>query len=304
VLFRSEQFLNGLQLSATLFLVAAGLTLIFGVMGLINLAHGSLYMAGAYCGAAAAATSGSFLLGLLAALCCSAALGLGIEVLIIRRLYGRHPLDQVLATFALVLIIGQATTMLFGRQPLIVAVPAVLDRSVALGGGLQYPLYRLLIIGVGLTAVAALWAFIQRTRIGVLIRAGATHRDMVRALGVDIGRLYTLVFAVGATLAGLAGFLAAPIVSVQAGMGEQILIVAFVVVVVGGLGSIRGAFYASLLLGLADTGLRVFLPGLLRQLLEGPAADALGAGLSSIGIYLVMALVLLVRPRGLFEGSP
>jgi branched-chain amino acid transport system permease protein len=295
-----EQLLNGVQFGVMLFLLAAGLTLIFGIMGVINLAHGSIYMIGAYAGTWVAAETGSFWLGIPAALAAAAVAGIAIEFLVVRRLYTRDHLDQVLATFGLILIFNQTITILFGRQPLFVSMPPVLDGSVELLPGLFYPVYRLAIIVVGLLVAAGLYVLINRTRIGMLVRAGSTNRDMVRALGVDVRLLYTLVFGLGALLAGLAGFMAGPILAVQVGMGEQILITTFVVVVIGGVGSIRGAFFASLILGVVDTSLRAYLPGLLRHVMVGPEADALGAGISSMGIYLLMALVLLVRPKGLF----
>jgi branched-chain amino acid transport system permease protein len=295
-----EQILNGIQFGIALFLMSAGLTLIFGIMGVINLTHGSLYMAGAYGAALVAAKTGSALLALLAGLAGAAVAGIVIELVVIRRLYARDHLDQVLATFALILIINQSATMLFGRQPLFVEMPPALASSVTLLPGLVYPLYRLVVIAVGLLVALGLALLINHTRIGMLVRAGATSREMVRALGVDIRLLYTLIFGLGALLAGLAGAMAGPILAVQVGMGEQILILAFVVVVIGGVGSIRGAFYGALLAGLIDTLLRAFLPGLLRQVMAGSNADALGGGLSSMGVYLLMAIVLLVRPKGLF----
>ncbi|PSJ58576.1 branched-chain amino acid ABC transporter permease [Pseudaminobacter soli (ex Li et al. 2025)] len=295
-----EQLLNGVQFGVMLFLLAAGLTLIFGIMGVINLAHGSIYMIGAYAGTWVAAETGSFWLGIPAGLAAAAFAGVVIEFLVVRRLYGRDHLDQVLATFGLILIFNQAITMLFGRQPLFVSMPALLDGSVELLPGLFYPVYRLAIIVVGLLVALGLYLLINKTRVGMLVRAGSTNREMVRALGVDVRLLYTLVFGLGALLAGLAGFMAGPILAVQVGMGEQILITTFVVVVIGGVGSIRGAFFASLILGIVDTSLRAYLPGLLRQIMVGPEADALGAGISSMGIYLLMAIVLLIRPKGLF----
>lgn len=295
-----EQLLNGLQFGVMLFLLAAGLTLIFGIMGVINLAHGSLYMVGAYGAAFVAAQTGSVVLAILGGLSAAAIVGMAMELVVLRRLYARDHLDQVLATFALILIFNQSVTILFGRQPLFVSIPPALNGSVQLPPGLAYPVYRLAIIAVGLLVALGLYLLINRTRVGMLVRAGATHREMVRALGVDIRLLYTAVFGLGALLAGLAGLMAGPILAVQVGMGEQILITTFVVVVIGGVGSIRGAFFGALIVGLVDTSLRAFLPGLLRHLMTGSEADALAAGLSSMGIYLLMAIVLLVRPKGLF----
>jgi branched-chain amino acid transport system permease protein len=295
-----EQLLNGLQAGVMLFMLAAGLTLIFGIMGVVNLAHGSIYMVGAYAGAYVAAETGSFLLALPAALAAATLVGVTVEFFVMRRLYARNHLDQVLATFALILIINQGITLLFGHQPLFVAIPPLFDGAVQLLPGLFYPIYRLAMIAVGLLVVVGLYLFLSKTRIGMLVRAGSTNRDMVRALGVDIRLLYTIVFGLGALLAGLAGFMVGPILAVQIGMGEQILIMTFVVVVIGGVGSIRGAFFASLLFGVVDTMLRAYLTPLLRNLMVGPEADALGAGISSMGVYLLMAVVLLIRPKGLF----
>jgi branched-chain amino acid transport system permease protein len=295
-----EQLLNGLQYGVTLFLLAAGLTLIFGIMGVINLAHGALFMVGAYAGTWAAAQTGSFWLGLPFALLIAGVVGLIIETGVIRRLYHRDHLEQVLATFALILIFNQLIVLMFGRQPIFTRLPDAFSGSVELIPGLPYPTYRLLIIAVGLAVAFGLYLLINRTRIGMLVRAGSTNREMVRALGVDIRLLYTVVFGLGALLAGLAGYMTGPITAVQVGMGEQILLATFVVVVVGGVGSVKGAFVGGILLGLIDTMLRAFLPGLLRNVLPNSEADALGVGISSMGIYLLMALVLLIRPRGLF----
>ena len=295
-----EQLLNGVQLGVTLFLLAAGLTLIFGIMGVINLAHGSLYMVGAYGAALVATKTGSFLLAAFGGLAAAAITGMMIEFLVIRRLYARDHLDQVLATFGLILFFNQAIVLLFGRQPIFIGIPPLLSGAVQVLPGVFYPVYRLAIIVVGIAVACALYLMIAHTRLGMLVRAGATHREMVRALGVDIRVLYTTVFGLGALLAGLAGLMAGPILAVQVGMGEQILIVTFVVVVIGGVGSVRGAFFGALIVGVSDTLMRAFLPGLLRGVMTGSEADALGAGLSSMGIYLLMATVLLVRPKGLF----
>ena len=300
-----EQILNGVEFGIALFLVSAGLTLIFGVMGVINLSHGSLYMIGAYAAALIVAHTGSTWLALFGGLAVAAASGVVIEMVVgAYALYDRDPLEQVLATFALILIINQGTVMLFGRQPLFVSMPSALEGSVALLPGLSYPVYRLGVIVLGLLAAAALFLLINHTRIGMLVRAGATHRQMVRALGVRVGRLYTVIFGFGAMLAGLAGAIAGPITAVQVGMGEQILILAFVVVVIGGVGSVRGAFFGALAAGLVDTMTRAFLPMLFRQLMNGSDADALASGVSSISIYLLMAFALLVRPRRMLAGTP
>lgn len=294
-----EQLLNGLQYGVMLFLLAAGLTLIFGIMGVINLAHGSLYMIGAYAAAVAAAKTGSFAIAAFAALAAAGATGLLLELLVIRKLYSREHLDQVLATYGVLLFANQLMVVLNGRTPLFMQMPAALSGSVEILPDVPYPAFRLAIIVVGTLVAACMFWLINRTRLGMLIRAGATHREMVGALGVDIRRLYTLVFGLGALLCGLAGLMAAPLLSVQIGMGEQILIAAFVVIVIGGLGSVRGALVGALLVGMVDTLARAFLPVLLKNTLPASIADALAGGLGSIAIYLLMALVLIWRPRGL-----
>jgi branched-chain amino acid transport system permease protein len=298
-----EQILNGLQFGVALFLLAAGLTLIFGIMGVINLAHGALYMIGAYGAALAAERTGSFIAAVVAGLAASAAAGLLIEFVVIRKLYARDHVQQVLATFGLILFINEGVTILFGRQPLFMATPQALSGAVELIPGVPYPTYRLAVIVVGLLVAFALYLFVNKTRVGMLVRAGSTHRDMVRALGVNIRVLYTLVFGLGALLAGLAGVMAGPLLAIQVGMGEQILILTFVVVVIGGIGSVRGAFFGAMIVGTTDTLLRGFLPAVLHKLMTVSQADALAGGLSSMGIYLVMALVLLIKPQGLFSGQ-
>ncbi len=295
-----EQVLNGLQFGVMLFLMAAGLTLIFGVMGLINLAHGSLYMIGAFAAAAVAGWTGSFLLALMASLAAAAAAGALVELLVIRRLYGRDHLDQVLATFALIMIFSEGTRWLFGSFPLFLDIPAALSGPVTLPGGIQYPLYRLTIILVGLAVALGLFLLISRTRIGIQIRAGQSDREMIAALGVDISKLYTLVFALGAALAGLAGALVGAIQSVQVGMGEPVLILAFVVIVIGGLGSIKGALVGAILVGLTDTLGRALLPMVFRTFMEPSAAASAGSALASMAIYILMAGVLLFKPTGLY----
>jgi branched-chain amino acid transport system permease protein len=267
-----EQLLNGLQLGVTLFLMAAGLTLIFGVMGLINLAHGSLFMVGGFVCAAVAAATGSFWLGLAASLVAAAALGAIVEIVVIRRLYDRDHLDQVLATFALVLMFSEGVRFLFGSFPLYLDPPAMLAGPVTLPGGLPYPAYRLAIIVAGVLIAIGLGLLISRTRLGMQIRAGEADREMIAALGVDIRFLYTVVFALGAALAGFAGAMIGALQSVQVGMGEPVLILAFVVIVIGGIGSIRGALVASLIVGLVDTMGRFLLPTLLSGIMEASAA--------------------------------
>lgn len=299
----AEQLLNGVQFGVMLFLMAAGLTLVFGVMGLINLAHGSLYMIGAFACAAVATLTGSFWLGLLASLTAAAAAGTLVEILVIRRLYGRDHLDQVLATFALILIFSETTRWLFGSVPLYLNAPQILSGSVTLPGGGHYPVYRLAIIAVGIAVALGLWLLISKTRLGMRIRAGENDREMIGALGVDINGLYTIVFALGAALAGLAGAMIGALQSVRVGMGEPVLILAFVVIVIGGIGSIEGALVGALIVGVVDTLGRILLPQLFGAFL-GPAEGALiGGAVAAMLIYLVMALVLAFKPRGLFTGS-
>jgi branched-chain amino acid transport system permease protein len=297
-----EQLLNGLQFGVMLFLMAAGLTLIFGVMGLINLAHGSFYMVGAFACAAIAAATGSFWLGLVASLVAAAAAGALVEVTVIRRLYGRDHLDQVLATFALILIFSEGVRWLFGDFPLYLNIPPQLGGAVALLG-VHYPVYRLAIIAAGLLVGVALYALIARTRLGMRIRAGESDREMIGALGVDISTLYTIVFALGAALAGLAGAMVGALQSVQVGMGEPVLILAFVVIVIGGIGSIKGAFVGALLVGVTDTMGRILLPQLLAAAIGPAQAAGIGAALASMSIYIVMALILAFRPKGLFSAQ-
>jgi branched-chain amino acid transport system permease protein len=285
-----QQTLNGLQLGVMLFLMAAGLTLVFGIMDLINLAHGSFYMLGAYIAAWLTGLIGAFLPALALAMLLTALVGIVVELTTLRRLYDRDHLFQVLATFGLILTFNELIAVLFGAQPIFAGVPPALADQVQLLGA-PYPAFRLAIIVVGGLIALFLWWLIGRTRLGMLIRAGADNREMAAALGVDVARLYTLVFALGAALAALAGAMAGPILAVRIGMGEDILILTFVVIVIGGIGSIRGAFVGALVIGLVDTFGRAFLPALL---------GAAGASLASMAIYIVMALVLAFRPRGLF----
>jgi branched-chain amino acid transport system permease protein len=296
----AEQILNGLQFGIMLFLMSAGLTLIFGVMGLINLAHGSLYMIGAFVAAAVASATGSFILALVAALSAAALAGAIVEMTIIRKLYNRDHLDQVLATFALILIFSEGTRWVFGSFPLYLDVPAYLQGAVTLPGGIQYPLYRITLIVFGLIIGAGLGLLITKTRIGVQIRAGENDREMVSALGVNISKLYTFVFALGAALAGLAGALVGAIQSVEVGMGEPVLILAFVVIVIGGIGSVKGALIGSILVGLTDTLGGIFLPKLFGLFMDLATATNVGSSIASMSIYILMSIVLVWRPTGLF----
>ncbi len=293
------QLLNGLQYGVLLFLLAAGLTLVFGIMSFVNLAHGSLYMVGAYAAALAGEATGSFALALLATLATALVLGLVLELTIVSRLYRRDHLDHVLATFGLVMFFNELVRMVWGPQPLFVQVPDALGGTVDLLG-FSYPAYRFAIIAAGIAVAIGSWLLIHKTRIGMLIRAGAQNPQMVGALGVNIGLLNAMLFGVGAMLAGLAGAMAGPVLSVQSGMGEPVLITTLVVIVIGGIGSVSGAFYAALIVGVVDTLGRVFLPLLLRQVAERSLADAAGPALASMSVYLLMALVLALRPQGLF----
>ncbi|MBB4001756.1 MAG: branched-chain amino acid ABC transporter permease [Aurantimonas endophytica] len=294
------QTLNGLQFGILLFLVAAGLTLIFGIMDLINLAHGVLYMVGAYLAATFTAYTGDFFLGLALALPVALAFGILLERLIFQRLYERDHLDQVLATFGLILILNEGVKILWGAAPLSVPIPDILSGSIPLIGNMRYPLFRLVIIGAGLATALGLYLLVHHTRIGMLLRAGASNAPIVSALGVDIKRLFMLVFGLGAMLAALAGALVAPILSVEPGMGDSILILTFVVIVIGGVGSIRGAFVAAILVGLVDTLGRTFGPIILRTLMDPSAASQTGRTLAPMLIYILMAAVLFLRPSGLF----
>jgi branched-chain amino acid transport system permease protein len=295
-----EQALNGLQYGVTLFLMAAGLTLVFGIMNLVNLAHGSLYMVGAYLAVAFTQWTGSFLLAVVLALAGTLVVGVLVELIALRTLYERDHLDQVLATFGLILFFNELIAILWGRAALYTNVPAWLAGHVLVLPGVRYPVYRAVIIVVGLAVAVLLWALVTRTRIGMLIRAGASNRAMVGALGVNVRLLYTLVFGLGAALAGLAGLLAGPIYAVQPGMGEQILIPVFVVIVIGGIGSIRGALVGALVVGMVDTLGRAFLKPMLATVLRPTAADSAGPALASMLMYLLMAVVLAFRPQGLF----
>jgi branched-chain amino acid transport system permease protein len=296
------QLLNGLQYGVLLFLLAAGLTLVFGIMSFVNLAHGSLYMMGAYFAASAFQFTDSFGLAVLAAMGGSLLLGLALEVIAIARLYRRDHLDHVLATFGLVLFFNELVRIIWGSQPVFLQVPEFLSGAIDIGG-FSYPSYRFAIIIVGLLVAIGSYLLINKTRVGMLIRAGAVNPAMVAALGVNIRLLNAMLFAVGSMLAGLAGAMAGPILSVQSGMGESVLITTLVVIVIGGIGSVTGAFYAALIVGIVDTMGRVFLPFLLRQVTERSFADAAGPALASMLIYMLMAVVLALRPQGLFPAN-
>ena len=268
-----EQVLNGLQFGVMLFLMSAGLTLVFGVMGLINLAHGSLYMFGAFSAAAIASWTGSFWLGLIASLMAAAIAGVIVEFVFFRRLYKRDHF------------------------------PDILSGTISLPLGIEYSKYRMMIIVVGILTAIGLFALISKTKLGVRIRAGESDREMIAALGVDISKLYTLVFALGAALAGLAGAMVGAIQSVEVGMGEPVLILAFVVIVIGGIGSIKGALVGAILVGLTDTMGRFLLPSFFKIFLSPSSATDIGSALASMMIYILMAAVLIWKPSGLFGNS-
>jgi branched-chain amino acid transport system permease protein len=303
MLYLIEQCLNGIQLGMLLFLLAAGLTLIFGIMDLVNLAHGSLYMIGAYFAATFAAVTGSFVLGAILALVATLVVGMALEVVVIRRLYGRDHLDHVLGTFGLLLFFNELVRLIWGPGGLTLPLPSQMLTAVQVLPGVYYPAFRLVIIIATLIVALLLYVLVMRTRVGMLIRAGASNREMVGALGINIKLLYTLVFGLGAALAGFAGLMQAPILTVQIGMGENILILAFVVIIIGGIGSIRGAFVAAMIVGLIDTIGRAFLPDLVRHFVSYSAGSSLGPSLSSMMIYMLMAAVLVFRPEGLFPAA-
>lgn len=295
------QTLNGLQLGILLFLIAAGLTLVFGVMDFINLAHGVQYMLGAYLAAMFVAWTGNFAIGLVLALLTALAFGLLLEVVVMRHLYDRDHLEQVLATFGLILFLNEGVKIVWGAAPLQVPMPQALSGTVQIAEGVAYPVWRFAIIASGLAVALGLYLVVAKTRVGMLIRAGASNAPMVSALGVDIRRLFMIVFGFGAMLAGFAGCMAAPVFSVEPGMGDNLLILAFVVIVIGGIGSIKGALVGAVLVGLTDTMGRFLLPKLLALALPAAQAAMVGGALASMLIYIVMALILAFRPSGLFS---
>jgi branched-chain amino acid transport system permease protein len=303
MLYFIEQCLNGVQLGMLLFLLAAGLTLVFGIMDLVNLAHGSLYMLGAYFAASFATLTGSFVIAVILAIVASLIAGMVLELIAIRPLYGRDHLDQVLGTFGLLLFFNELVRLVWGPEGRTLSLPHEMLTAVKVLPGVYYPIYRLVIILVALAVAAMLYLVVMRTRLGMLIRAGASNREMVGALGINIKLLYTLVFGLGAALAGFAGVMQAPILTVQIGMGENILILAFVVIIIGGIGSIRGAFVAACIVGLIDTVGRAFLPDALHAVLSRSAASTMGPALSSMLIYMLMAAILVIRPEGLFPAA-
>ena len=294
------QILNGLQLGVLLFLLAAGLTLVFGIMDFINLAHGAFYMLGAFICATLTIWFDSFLIAVLLAVPITFVIGVVVELGVARQLYQADHLEQILATFGLILIADTLVQMIWGPEGMTFALPEVLNGQVQLLYGVEFPVYRVLIISVGLLVALALYLVVSHTRTGMLIRAGASNRRMVEALGVDIRMLFTLVFAAGAAMAGLAGLMIAPITEASIGMGNEILIVAFVVIVIGGIGSVQGAFFGAMLVGLIDTLGRAFLDDLLGLVLSHQAAETSAPAISAMLIYILMAVILYFRPQGLF----
>jgi branched-chain amino acid transport system permease protein len=294
-----ETVLNGVQFGVFLFLIAAGLTLVFGIMSMVNLAHGSLFMMGAYIGSYVFQQTDSFTLAIVVAIPFSLVLGVVLEYLALRTLYARDHLDQVLATFGFILFFNQLVLRVFGATSQEFRLPDAINFPMPLFG-FTYPSYRLIVIVVGLAVALGLYLMIAKTRVGMLIRAGASNRPMVGALGVNIRMLFTLIFGIGAALAGLAGVMIGPIESVESGMGESKLILAFVVIVIGGIGSIRGAFIASIIVGLVEVIGRVFMKDILRIFLPEEFAQTAGPALASMSIYILMAAVLYFRPQGLF----
>jgi len=295
-----EQTLNGIQFGVFLFLISAGLTLVFGIMNMVNLAHGSLYMLGAYYGATLVGLTGSFLLALVLTIPLALLTGMILEVIALRTLYQRDHMDQVLATFGLILFFNELVRLVWGAEAQAMPLPGIFDGNVEIIPGVPYPVFRLVIIGVGILVAVFLYILISKTRIGMLIRAGASNRTMVGALGVNIRFLYTVVFGLGAALAAIAGVMAGPILSVEPGMGEEMLILAFVVIVVGGIGSIRGAVVASIIVGVFETVGRSTLPNLLTMIVPVDTAQTAGPALASMLIYILMAAVLFFKPEGLF----
>ena len=295
-----EQLLNGFGYGLMLFLLAAGLTLVFGIMDVMNLAHGSLFMGGAYVAATVHTHNGSFVAAVGLAIAVVVLVALLLEVFLVRRLYGRDHLAQVLATFGLILIADDLVKMLWGPSPVMASAPAALSGPVELLPGLFYPAYRLVLLAAGVAVALGLYLLVNRTRIGMVVRAGASNRAMAQLMGVRVGRVFSLVFLLGAALAALAGALMGPITAVQIGMGEDILIPSLVVLVIGGIGSIRGALVAALLVGLVDTLGRAFVPMALGSVLPPTVVSDLAPAIAGLATYALMAGVLVFKPAGLF----
>lgn len=298
-----EQILNGIQFGVFLFLVSAGLTLVLGIMNVVNLAHGSLYMLGAYISATFLTWTDNFLLAIVLMVPVILIIGILIELIVLRTMYDRDHMDQVLATFGLILFFNQGVIIVWGPDSQGMNIPAFLEGSIDIIPGVPYPIFRVAIIGAGLAMATFLFLLITRTKIGMLIRAGASNGQMVRALGVNIRLLFTVVFGLGAILAGFAGLMSGPISSVESGMGEDMLILAFVVIVIGGIGSIRGAVIASVLIGIVEMVGRSILPFLMKEYISEDAAQTAGPAVASMLMYILMALVLFLKPQGLFPAK-
>lgn len=294
------QLLNGMQLGVLLFLVCAGLTLVFGIMDFINLAHGAFYMIGAYVCGTITALTGNFVIGVILGIPLTLAVGYLTELSVVRRLYQRDHLDHVLATFGLILIFDTGVHLIWGAGGMAIPLPEWLDSQIRPTDDIVIPTYRVMIILVGLAVAAGLYYVVTKTRVGMLIRAGASNRTMVEALGVDIKKLFTLVFAAGAAIAGLAGMMISPITEASIGMGNEIIIVAFVVIIIGGIGSIKGAFVGALIVGLIDTLGRSYLDQFLKLFMGAENAETAAPAISAMLVYILMAIVLAVRPQGLF----
>lgn len=295
-----EQLLNGVGYGFILFLLAAGLTLVFGIMDVMNLAHGSLFMAGAYVAATVQTRSGSFVAGVVVAVLAVVVIALALEALLVRRLYGRTHLAQVLATFGVILIADDVVKMIWGAAPIMASAPAALSGPIELLPGLLYPSYRVVILAAGLSIAVGLYFLVNHTRVGMLVRAGASNRAMAEFMGVRVGRIFSLVFVLGASLAAFAGALMGPLTAVQVGMGEEILIPSLVVLVIGGIGSVRGAFVAAMLVGMVDTVGRAFVPMALRSVMSPTLVSDVGPAIAGLATYALMALVLAFKPAGLF----
>ena len=295
-----EQIFNGLQAGVALFLIAAGLTLILGIMNFVFLAHGSQVMIGAYLATWIAVSTGHFFIGIMLAIPLVFLFGMALEYLVIRHLYHRDHMEQVLATFGMILFFNELMRVSFGPAALYSTLPPSLSGFVMILPDVPYPLFRLVLIGVGLAVAVAIYVLVRHTRLGAMVRAGADNRTMTAALGINIGMLQRVVFAIGATLAGLAGMMLGPLTTVESGMGEPLLILSLVVIIIGGVGSIQGAFIAAIMVGLVDTTGRVLLPYLLRMVVDQATADGAGPALASMLVYILMSAVLVVRPKGLF----
>jgi branched-chain amino acid transport system permease protein len=296
----AEQLLNGLGYGLMLFLLAAGLTLVFGVMDTMNLAHGSLFTMGAYIGATLSLYTGSFVLAVAGAVVGTVLLALALEIALMRRLYVSDHLVQVVATLGVILIVDDVVKATWGAAPIIAGAPQAFSQPIQITSDWAYPSYRVLVLVAGLAVAALLYALVNHTRLGMLVRAGASNRAMAQLMGVRVKQVFTVIFLLGAALAGLAGALMGPLSAVQNGMGETIMIPALIVIVIGGIGSVRGALVGALIVGIVDTLGRAFLKPLLGQVISPPAAEAAGPALASMLIYLLMAVVLALKPAGLF----